>query len=79
MDEEQIREIKAEFVKSYPEDGKNENNVIVRQCLGVYGRSIAIMINYDDRLYTQALWEEKVGGITVHYVDGQYAMIYKKK
>lgn len=67
---------KDEIVKAYaglnPEGGGVSSITIYGDFDGV----LALMIYRSDMSYTQALWDETVDGVTFHYTDGNYIVVY---
>ncbi len=67
---------KDEIAKAYVGLNPDGGGVSSITLYGDFDGVLALMIYRSDVSYTQALWEETVDGVTFHYTDGNYIVVY---
>lgn len=60
------------YTQKYPQSG----GVASMAYYGEYEGAVAVMIYGNNLSYTQALWSEKVDGVTFNYKDGNYIVVF---
>ena len=82
LDDETTLAIKKAYCDWYNSKGNWDSTTVEKVWFAYYGwyhDCAVIRIGYDGMGVTTVVWEEKIGGVTVHYTDGLGLSVWRKK